>query len=175
MWLLAPLRPHFSAALRDVHAVKPSFRVAAATRLGEADATERPAALTGLQTLLADDEPTVRAAAIEALGALDATEHAGEVLRAVADADPRVRAEALAAAPRVAPARRAIDPSLDALDDAAPVVRHCAVIALEHLAKGDPPAAPKALAALLRAGISGEPLPAMPRSESLTLVVRESA
>ena len=30
-------------------------------------------------------------------------------------------------------------------------------------------------AALLRAGISGEPLPAMPRSESLTLVVRESA
>lgn len=31
------------------------------------------------------------------------------------------------------------------------------------------------LAALLRAGISGEPLPAMPRSESLTLVVRESA
>jgi hypothetical protein len=31
------------------------------------------------------------------------------------------------------------------------------------------------LAALVTAGIAGDPLPRMPRSESLTLVVRESA
>jgi HEAT repeat protein len=69
-WGLPPLPPKFSAALRDVKAVRPESRVAAAERLGRAEADEVAPALEGLRVLTCDVHASVRATALAALGAI---------------------------------------------------------------------------------------------------------
>jgi HEAT repeat protein len=70
-WLLPPLPPKWSAALRDVTAQRVESRVAAAQRLGQPiDGQQSSEAFDGLSQLSADRDARVRAAAVEALGEL---------------------------------------------------------------------------------------------------------
>lgn len=75
MWWLPPLRPNFSAALRDVSASKTNFRLAAAARLGDAPDDELGDAIDGLLKLARDKDARIRARACESLGELG-REHA---------------------------------------------------------------------------------------------------
>jgi HEAT repeat protein len=95
--LLTPLRPTFEAALRDVTAKGPRFRVDAATRLGDPPESQLADALTGLRALLRDESPEVRRAALVSIGLIGEPADAALARVAVGDAHPEVRRTALAA------------------------------------------------------------------------------
>ncbi|MCG8554777.1 MAG: HEAT repeat domain-containing protein [Proteobacteria bacterium] len=106
-WLLPPLEPTYSAALRDVNATGVEARVAAAQRLARPDAGDDKRAVEGLLKLAADADPRVRCAAIVSLARLDDTDLVREqgmctVLARFEDADPHVRELAVIAAAQVA-------------------------------------------------------------------------
>lgn len=65
---LPPLAPTFEAALRDVAARDPRFRLAAAERLAQPDEGREADAVAALRTLLGDPLGPVRQAAVTALG-----------------------------------------------------------------------------------------------------------
>lgn len=67
---LPPLAPTFDAALRDVHARDPRFRLAAAERLASPDEGRRDDAAAALRTLVGDPLGPIRQAAVTALGHL---------------------------------------------------------------------------------------------------------
>ena len=100
-WLLPPLPPNFRAALRDVSAVRPESRMAAAERLGRADGDERDEALAGLEQLASDVHPGVRATALAALGLVGGEEDLGVVIAALDDAAAEVREFAALAAAQI--------------------------------------------------------------------------
>lgn len=68
---LTPLPPSFDAALRDVNARDPKFRLSAAQALGDAPESRRDEAARGLVTLCADALGPLRAAAVRSLGRLE--------------------------------------------------------------------------------------------------------
>jgi HEAT repeat protein len=89
-WGLPPLPPKFSAALRDVKALRPESRVAAAERLGRAEGDELEPALEGLRVLAGDLHVSVRATALAALGQIGGEPELALVLRALDDDAPEV-------------------------------------------------------------------------------------
>lgn len=95
--LLPPLRPTFEAALRDVAASGPRFRVDAAMRLGDPPSARTPEALAGLRTLARDESHEVRRAALVSIGLIGEAEDHELARRAIGDAHPAVRSAALAA------------------------------------------------------------------------------
>ncbi len=133
--MIPPLAPTFEAALRDVRARQPRFRVAAAARLAEPPSEQRHEAIEGLLVLATDDEGAVRQAAYESLGASTATEGLATLVDAFGDPHMGARQAAVLAVGRVAP-----DEGLDAisslLDDARPEMRFSAIWTLSYLGSG---------------------------------------
>ncbi len=144
--LLPPLRPTFEAALRDVHATAPRFRVDAATRLGDPPDSMIADALAGLRTLVTDAAPEVRRAALVSIALVGEPTDRALAQRAVGDVHPDVRRTALAAFHALA------------LDDALPEVRvalgsACEALraeAVSILASSEEPQDAERLAARLR-------------------------
>lgn len=136
--MIPPLAPNFEAALRDVRAQRPHFRLAAAARLAAADGEERGPAIAGLSVLAADPLGPVRQSALEGLGELGDRDSLPVVLRAFEDRDLGARQAAVIAAGRIAPeeTRQAI---LELLDDESPELRFSAVWTLSR--RGLPAAA----------------------------------
>ncbi len=95
MSFLPPLPPTFDAALRDIGAKNPRFRMAAATRLGQPEAGREEEAITALRTLTQDEMGPIRAAAFDALGDAKGGLDADEVRRGAADPHADVRAATL--------------------------------------------------------------------------------
>lgn len=124
---LPPLAPTFAAALRDVHARDPRFRLAAAERLASPDAGRVDEALTALRVLVDDPLGPVRQAAVTALGFLgDAS--SSELLHARFDDEhAEVRQAAITAAALVDSDRTWLVPLLA---DPRPEVRFQATRAL---------------------------------------------
>ncbi|MCA9575035.1 MAG: HEAT repeat domain-containing protein, partial [Myxococcales bacterium] len=92
---LTPLTPTPEAALRDVHATRAEFRVAAARALGNVPPEHLPAALEGLRTLCRDADARVRLEALAALGLVGDATVLPDVLAQRQDPAPAVRATAL--------------------------------------------------------------------------------
>ncbi|MCB9658540.1 MAG: HEAT repeat domain-containing protein [Sandaracinaceae bacterium] len=92
---LTPLTPTPEAALRDVHATRAEFRVAAARALGNVPAEHLAAALEGLRTLCRDTDARVRLEALAALGLVGDATVLPDVLAQRQDPAPAVRATAL--------------------------------------------------------------------------------
>lgn len=130
---LPPLPPTFDAALRDVNARAPRFRLAAAERLAAAGETEVGQALEALQVLLRDEFGPIRAAAAVGLGELapPGDEALLSVLReALRDEHAEVRQAALASAARIDASPKWLKTHLKA---DGPALRFAAVVALaEH-------------------------------------------
>ena len=101
--MIPPLAPTFEAALRDVHAQSPRFRIAAAERLTEPPPERREEAMEGLFTLATDPVGAVREAAYEAIGELGERDALPRLLEAFGDAHFGARQAAVLAAGRVAP------------------------------------------------------------------------
>lgn len=124
---LPPLAPTFEAALRDVAAREPRFRLAAAERLAQLEPGREAEAVTALRTLSADPLGPIRQAAVTALGLLGATE-VSELLHASFDDEhAEVRQAAVTAAAAVDDDRSWLIPLLD---DPRPEMRYQAVRAL---------------------------------------------
>lgn len=121
-------------ALRDVD---PRVRALAATALSDTEATE---ALPALLVAVEDDDAYVRQMAISALGEIGDPRSGERLRRALADARPEVRFQAVMAYPRVV-ARKddARDAILEAMDDADPLVAHIALRMAEELESSDGP------------------------------------
>ena len=100
-WLLPPLAPNFRAALRDVRAVRPESRMAAAERLGRAEPEERQPALEGLTQLAGDVHPGVRTTALAALGMIGGEDQLDVVIAAFEDEAAEVRELAAVAAAQI--------------------------------------------------------------------------
>ena len=132
-WLLPPLPPNFRAALRDVRAVRPESRMAAAERLGRADGDEREEALPGLEQLAADVHPGVRATALAALGLVGGEEDLGVVIAALDDDAPEVREFAALAAAQIG-GDRALAVLEGALRNPQPEVRFQAAAGVAEIA-----------------------------------------
>jgi HEAT repeat protein len=131
-WLLPPLPPNFSAAIRDVCARRPESRMAAAERLSAADEAERDEALAGLRALATDPHPSVRATAFLGLGQLGQCTDVPVLLAALEDPAAEVREIAALSATRLGGA--AIVPALThALASAHPEVRFQAVAGIAEL------------------------------------------
>jgi len=130
---LPPLPPTFDAALRDVNARAPRFRLAAAERLAAAGDGEVVQAIEALQQLLRDELGPIRAAAAVGLGELGSEGDNAllTVLReALRDEHAEVRQAALAAAARLDPSPGWLKAHLKA---DGPALRFAAVVALaEH-------------------------------------------
>lgn len=129
--MLPPLAPNFEAALRDVRAGRPEFRMAAAARLANADAEERAPAIAGLAVLAADPIGSVRQTALEGLGELGDRDSLQLVLRAFEDPDLGARQAAVMAAAQIAP-EETRDAIVELLTDEAPELRFSAVWTLSR-------------------------------------------
>jgi HEAT repeat protein len=152
-WLLPPLPPKWSAALRDVAAQRVDARIAAAKRLGQpVDAQQSAEALDALSRMSTDRDARVRAAAVEALGEL--LESAAVASPAEAATLPSALSQGAKLLPPIAAAeeapslRNAIAPVLWArLVDSDTSVRELAALGLAELGWE---VAPEALADALR-------------------------
>ncbi|MGB5809977.1 MAG: HEAT repeat domain-containing protein [Polyangiales bacterium] len=135
--MIPPLAPTFDAALRDVAADAPRFRIAAAHRLADPPDDRRQEATSGLQTLAQDAVGAVREAALESIGELGASEALSIAVSAFDDPDRSARQAAVLAAGRIAP-----DRSRDAiealLDDDRPEMRFSAVWTLTRIGAAAP-------------------------------------
>lgn len=121
----------------------PRVRALAATSLADIGAKE---ALATLLLTVEDEDAYARQMAIAALGELGDSRSAQRLKRALSDARPEVRFQAVMAFPRVAArAEDALQVVLEATSDDDPLVAHVAVRMLEELA-GDGPPSPRALA-----------------------------
>jgi HEAT repeat protein len=141
--VIPPLAPTLEAALRDVRAQSPRFRIAAAERLAKPTPERREEALEGLLTLTTDPVGAVREVAYEAVGELGAREALPRLLEAFGDAHVGARQAAVLAAGRVAPSEAA--EAIEALlEDNRPEMRFSAIWTLsrfgnarrEHLSLG---------------------------------------
>lgn len=131
------MSPTFDAALRDVGADGPRFRIAAANRLADPPEGREDEAAEGLRTLIGDRVGPVREAALEAAGELGAAELLPSLWLAFEDEDRAARQAAVLAAGRVAPEQSA--PRLDALlDDPRPEMRFSAVWTLAKVGQANP-------------------------------------
>lgn len=129
--MIPPLAPTFEAALRDVHAERVSFRVAAAKRLSEAVEGQREAAITGLTKLASDREGVVREAALEGLGELGAKAQIELLIRSFHDEHLGARQAAVLAAGQIAP-ERTHAATVALLNDPHPEMRYSAVLTLSR-------------------------------------------
>lgn len=142
--MIPPLVPNFDAALRDVAAQHPRFRVAAAARLAEPPQGRRNEAIRGLLELAGDGEGAVRAAAFESLGLLEAPEAAATLSDGFRDPHSAARQAAVLALGRVSPED---GPSLivEVLDDPRAEMRFSAVWTLSNLGRSHATAIARAL------------------------------
>lgn len=99
--MIPPLAPTFEAALRDVGADGPRFRIAAARRLADPPEDLRDRAVRALATLATDVEGAVREAAYEAQGELGVAEALPQLVEAFDDPHRGARQAAVLAAGRV--------------------------------------------------------------------------
>ncbi len=135
--MIPPLTPTFEAALRDVHARGPRFRIAAAERLVDPPLERRAEAVAGLLTLTNDAVGAVREAAYEAIGELGAHEALFGLLEAFDDGHVGARQAAVLAAGRVAPNETA--EAIEALlEDERPEMRFSAVWTLSRIGNARP-------------------------------------
>lgn len=133
MFLLPPLKPKLSAALRDVTSESPRARAAAAESLGGAPDGRGDEARKALRPLIDDTVGSVRAAAIESLGRLKDREALDDIVGRFEDQDPTVRQIALMAAAEIGDRR--VLPALErALRSDEPDVRFQAVASLTVVA-----------------------------------------
>ena len=132
-WLLPPLPLKFEAALRDVRAVRPESRMAAAERLGRAEGAQRDPALSGLAELARDPHPGVRATALAAIGLLGDEAQLDLLIASVADGAPEVREFAALALAQIGGAR-AVACLHRELSNASAEVRFQAVAGVAELA-----------------------------------------
>jgi len=130
--VISPLPPTFEAALRDVRAQQPRFRVAAAARLAEPSSGRRDEAVAGLLVLARDDTGAVRESAYESLGMLGALESLPLLLDAFEDAHLGARQAAVLAVSRVAPGD-GVDAIAALLADSRPEMRFAAIWTLSYL------------------------------------------
>lgn len=107
--------------------------MAAAERLGRADASEREEALLGLAQLAGDVHPGVRATALAAIGLVGGEEDLGVVMAALSDHAAEVREFAALAAAQIG-GDRALACLEEALKNPAPEVRFQAVAGVAELA-----------------------------------------
>jgi HEAT repeat protein len=153
--VIPPLRPTFDAALRDVTAQQPRFRLAAAARLAEPPVEQRQAAIRGLLSLAEDPNGNVREAAYESLGVLGAVEGLALLLEAFDDAHVQARQAAVLAVGRI-DSDRGAEAAVALLGDARPEMRFASLWTLSSLggthasaiatALGDPDAEVRLLA-----------------------------
>jgi len=129
--VIPPLVPTFEAALRDVRAQGPRFRIAAAARLAEPPPERREEAIEGLTTLTTDPVAAVREASYESIGELGAREALPRLLDAFDDRDLCARQAAVLAAGRVAP-NEAADAIEALLEDDRPEMRFSAIWTLSR-------------------------------------------
>lgn len=135
--MIPPLAPTFEAALRDVRAQNPRFRISAAERLEEPPPERREEAIEGLLTLATDPVGAVREAAYEAIGELGAREALPQMLEAFGDAHLGARQAAVLAAGRVAPNESTV--AIEALlEDDRPEMRFSAIWTLSRFGKARP-------------------------------------
>jgi HEAT repeat protein len=92
------LTPTPEAALRDIHASRAEFRIAAARALGDVAPELAAAAIDGLRTLCQDADARVRLDALSSLARLGDASVLDAVLAQRGDVAPAVRASALLAA-----------------------------------------------------------------------------
>lgn len=137
-WLLPPLSPNFEAALRDVKAVRPESRMAAAERLGRPSDEQREPALRGLSCLAGDVHPGVRATALAALGAIGSEAELDVIIAALADVVPEVREFATLALAQIG-GERAVACLRRELATGTPEVRFQAVAGIADLAPEQAP------------------------------------
>ncbi|MDH3201823.1 MAG: HEAT repeat domain-containing protein [Myxococcales bacterium] len=135
--MIPPLTPTFEAAIRDVGARGPRFRIAAAERLVDPPTERREEAIEGLLTLTNDPVGAVREAAYEAIGELGAREALPRLLDAFDDGHFGARQAAVLAAGRVAP--NAAAEAIEALlEDERPEMRFAAVWTLSRVGHARP-------------------------------------
>ena len=125
---LPPLRPNLEAALRDVGASDPRFRLAAAAALGEAPEARRAEARAGLHRLLEDPLGPIRAAALDALAELGDADDAERTAAAVDDPHAEARQAAVRALAALSP--EPADALMPLADDPRPEVRLVALAGL---------------------------------------------
>ena len=135
--MIPPLAPTFDAALRDVRARGPRFRIAAAGRLAEPPSERREEAIEGLLALTTDPVGAVREAAYQAIGELGANEALPRLLDAFGDRDVGARQTAVLAAGRVAP-NEAAEAIEALLEDDRPEMRFSAVWTLSRFGDAQP-------------------------------------
>lgn len=135
-WLLPPLPLKFEAALRDVEAIKPESRMAAAERLGRAEGEQLDPAIAGLTRLTRDVHAGVRATALAALGLVGGEDELDVIFAALADQASEVREFAMLAAAQIG-GERALTCLRRELANGAPEVRFQAVAGIAELAPGD--------------------------------------
>jgi HEAT repeat protein len=135
-WLLPPLPLKFEAALRDVQAIKPESRMAAAERLGRAEGEELDPAIAGLTRLTRDTHAGVRATALAALGLVGGDDELDVIVAALSDDAPEVREFAMLAAAQIG-GERAVSCLRRELTNGAPEVRFQAVAGVAELAPSE--------------------------------------
>ncbi len=135
--MIPPLTPTLEAALRDVRAQSPRFRIAAAQRLAKPPAERYEEALEGLLTLTTDPVGAVREVAYEAIGELGAREALPHLLKAFGDAHAGARQAAVLAAGCVAP-NEAAEAIEALLKDDRPEMRFSAIWTLSRFGNARP-------------------------------------
>lgn len=129
--MIPPLAPTFDAALRDVRAQSPRFRIAAAERLTEPPPERRQDSVEGLLVLATDTVGAVREAAYEAIGVIGAREALPRLIDAFADTHLGARQAAVLAAGRVGPTEASA--AIEALlEDDRPEMRFSAIWTLSR-------------------------------------------
>lgn len=131
--MFPPLRPKFSAALRDVRAKSPRARALAAEALAFPIEGREDEAKEANRILIEDEDPTVRGAALATAGKLRDDGALALVLARFEDDDPAVRQIALIAAGDIGDPRATLAVQR-ALGDARPELRFQAVASLAALA-----------------------------------------
>lgn len=148
----------------------PDVRAAAATALADAGATE---ALPSLLLAIEDDDVHVRQMALAALGELRDARATERLRRALSDARPEVRFQAVIAFPRVCTARDDTHAALErATRDDDPLVRHIAFRMAEEVATEAGDAIPEALLARARAELADAASPAKVRVACAIVLAR---
>lgn len=142
--MIPPLTPNFDAALRDVGAKDPRFRVAAATRLAEPPEQGRDAAVRGLLRLAEDSAGMVRERAYESLGLLGATDALPLLVQAFEDSHLGARQAAVLAVVRISP-DQGTEAVAALLDDSRPEMRFASIWTLSSLGRAYAPALVKGL------------------------------
>lgn len=134
--MIPPLSPTFDAALRDVGADGPRFRIAAAYRLANPPEGREQEAADGIRRLIGDPVGRVREAALEAAGELGADVLLPSVLPAFEDHHLGARQAAVLAAGRMAPHSSA-SAIAALLDDPRPEMRFSAIWTLAKVGQAD--------------------------------------